>query len=287
MVADLRAGRVCHPSAVSAAPVSQIFLRRARLPQPVVDCTEIFNAQLSLGAINLYDDYPQVISPWDDAMLCYQNTFGNVVVMQVHRYDFDGTVPSRDKWRSNNSIDWTQIKWISETGIWVGGKDGDGKDALTFGPCHIFRHAINEDGSPGDVNWVDPSGKRIEWNAALVTLSGALNFLNATNVDIAEPSRPRPSRRRLERIGVRVQTIVVRPPGKRRIGTGAARPLDASEAVFSPIRGHWARYGVEGREGLLFGKYAGKFWIPARVRGVGGDDQSAYVLKPGRGTIRS
>jgi hypothetical protein len=32
------------------------------------------------------------------------------------------------------------------------------------------------------------------------------------------------------------------------------------------VRGHFATYGQDGR-GLLFGKYAGRYWIPQHARG--------------------
>lgn len=163
----------------------------------------------------------------------------------------------------------------------------------TSGPCHMFRHAIRADGAPEDINWMallDRSGKRYAhhegrdpntgiWDGALITTGAALNFLNASNISTAEPARPRATRRRIERTGVTVQAIVVRPPGKHRAKTGGTRPMEIGESVLSPVRGHWARYGVDGR-GLLFGKYAGKFWIPAHVRGAEESPQRDYVLKP-------
>jgi hypothetical protein len=42
-------------------------------------------------------------------------------------------------------------------------------------------------------------------------------------------------------------------------------------------------YGPEYDRGLLFGKYSGRFWVPAFARGVAGDAAPAqrdYVLKP-------
>jgi hypothetical protein len=47
------------------------------------------------------------------------------------------------------------------------------------------------------------------------------------------------------------------------------------------VVGHFARYGVDGR-GLLFGKYAGRFWIPQHARGKKelGVNVNDYDLKP-------
>lgn len=302
VVADIRAGRVKHPGAIDRPGIvtAAHLLARAQRPQPVVDCTAIFHMQQGLDEINLYDDHPQVTPPWDNALLCYVNTFGNVICLQVHRRDHDGSTISRNEWVTDNEVDWARVRWIAESAIWVGGKYGANLDLDTHGPCHLFRHAIYEDGTPGDINWVSLLDRvdkwqyqvtgedRLSvdseptWEAILITLGASLNFLNASNVDIAEPARPRAERRRIARTGVTVQTIVVRPPGKRRASSTAVRPLDASETVLGPVRGHWARYGPEHGRGLLFGKYAGKFWITAHVRGAGDepDEPRNYVLKP-------
>lgn len=297
LVADIRAGRVNDPASGVAGRgrLRDLLLARVQRPQPVVDCTAIFQAQQALDEIRLYDDHPAITPPWGDALLCYVNSFGNVIGLQVHRRDWDGSAPAREDWFTENEVAWSRVRWIAETTVWAGGRSGDGKYLPTSGPCHMFRHAIRDDGAPEDINWLallappGRHGQRAElgdpnqgtWDAAMVTLGAALNFLNASNVGIAEPQRPRPIRRRQARTGVTVQAIVVRPPGKRRAASSAPRPIEPGEQVFSPVRGHWARYGVEGREGLLFGKYAGKFWVPAHARGQGEAEPRDYVLKPG------
>lgn len=298
VVADIRAGHTNHPAAVDrfGVQISTILLKRAQQPQPVVDCTAIFNSQRALSGVALYDDHPSIVPPWEDALLCYVNTFGNVLAMQVHRKDHDGFAPSRADWYTENEVDWSRVRWIAETAIWVGGTSGDGVVLPTSGPCHMFRHAIHDDGSPADINWMALMAKRGQraersrmedanqatWDAALITLGGSLNFLGASNVDIAEPSRPRPLRRRIARTGVQVQTIVVRPPGKRRAKSAEARPIDAMETVLSPVRGHWSHYGEQYNRGLLFGKYSGKFWVPAHARGGAEPAEPRdYLLKPG------
>lgn len=298
LVGDIRAGRVNHPGAFDAegGRASKHYLQRAQLPQPVVDCTAIYDAYLkSDRGVSLYDDHPSMTPPWADALLCYVNRFGNVNALQVHRRDWDGSTPNVRDWFTQNEVDWPRVRWIAETAIWIGGRTGDGKYMPTSGPCHLLRHAINDDGSLADLNWValmrrrGPSGDAHEvgdphtdaWDTATVMVGATLNFLGASNVEVAEPDRPRPTRRRLARTGVTVQTIVVRPPGKRRAASSTPRPIEAGEQVFSPVRGHWAKYGIDGR-GLLFGKLSGKYWISAHVRGQEDAEPRDYVLQPGR-----
>ncbi len=300
VVADIRAGRVQHPAAFDEPGIvmSLRMLELAQRPQPVVDCTAVFHAQRQRSKVDLYGDYPSIVPPWEDALFCYENTYGNVMVLQVHRKDHDGSVMPAEDWFTQNEVNWSSVRWLVATAIWIGGKSGDGRPLPTSGPCHMFRHAVRDDGAIEDINWIallDRTGKQLSsrrtvdvagadatWEAPMVTVTAALNFLGASNVDIAEPSRPRPQRRRLERIGVQVQTIVVRPPGKHRAKSAAARPIGADEALLSPVRGHWARYGERYNRGKLFGKYEGKFWISGHVRGAGEVEPRDYVLKPGR-----
>jgi hypothetical protein len=297
VVADIRAGRVDHPAGFDATGrrISKVYLERAQLPQPVVDCTAIYDSYISTDkGVSLYDDHPSIVPPWTDSLLCWVNQYGNVTSLQTHRSDWDGSTPSREDWYTQNEVDWPRVRWIAEASIWVGGRSGDGRYMPTSGPCHLLRHAIHDDGSVADINWVALMHKRGlqgegydlgdphtgVWDTATVMVGAVLNFLGASNVEVAEPQRARPIRRRLARTGVAVQTIVVRPPGKRRAASAEARPIEAGEQVFSPVRGHWARYGVDGR-GLLFGRYSGKFWISAHVRGQDEGEPRDYVLSPG------
>jgi hypothetical protein len=304
VVADLRAGRVYMPAAIDSTGVflSKRCLARAQLQQPVVDCTSIFNRFTRGGPVSLFEDHPEITPPWPDALLAFANHFGNAIVLQVHSYEWDGRAPAPNDWYTDEDINWPRVRWIAETSIFAGGGTTNSNQPLgTVGPCHLLRHAIRDDGGPEDINWValmaehgrrgtaeesdDPN--KDTWMAATATLGASLNFLNCANVEVAEPRRPRPQRRRLERTGVTVQTIVVRPPGKRSNHTNSseARPMDALDTPISPVRGHAARYGPKYDRGLLFGKHEGKFWIPGHVRNARNvsNDQTPvrdYTLKP-------
>lgn len=296
VVADIRANRVKRPVGVPDV-IRDPLLAAAKLAQPVVDCTAIFRMQFATPRIDLYGDNPSITPPWKDALFGFVNSHNNTIVAQVHRDDWDGSTIDNESWNSCNDVDWSRVRWIATSTIWVGGQSGDGRLMPTTGPCYIIRYAIRDDGTPEDINWVEllPTSdcRSVQeaaaglWDATVVTLTASLNYLNCSNVDIAEPSRPRPERRRIARTGVRVQTIVVRPPGRRRADDGYARPIEAIETPLTSIRGHFAHYGVNGREGLLFGKYRGKFWVPAHARGGAGGGEPeprAYKLDPGGAT---
>jgi hypothetical protein len=280
VVADIRAGRVRHQ--VADPVVNAFLLARARQPQPVVDATAIYRSLLDRATgdgINMYDDFPSVASPWDDALVCYINDHGNVLTLQVHSEPWT----SDRRWDTANPVDWDRVRWLVETSLWIGGRDGTGKPIRTQGPVHLLQHAVYADGQPADMHWVALLGRHDEetWQMPLAVLNATLNFLACSNVEVAEPVRPFPVRRRLRRTRVQVQTIVVRPPGKRRAGNGA-RPVDALDTPLTSVRGHFARYGEAYGRGRLFGKHEGKFWVPAFARGSanGGNGQRDYVLKP-------
>ena len=174
---------------------------------------------------------------------------------------------------ADHTIDWDRVRWIYGVRVYVGGMGFDHdthvhRQVETTGPIMLWRVAVYEDGEPADMHWTQlvteiPFSK---FNNALGVLTETINMLNCVNVQLAFPSRSmsRPQRRRLERLGVRFSEIHVLPTSKSYRGKGQA--LADMEMPIHGVRGHYSTYGAEGR-GLLFGKYAGRFWIPPHVRG--------------------
>jgi hypothetical protein len=80
--------------------------------------------------------------------------------------------------------------------------------------------------------------------------------------------------------GYRYHTLVVRPPG-------AKSDADAQDIGLMPrhvCRGHFAEYGPQFNKGLLFGKYAGRYYIPPHLKGdvKNGITEKDYQIPPGR-----
>jgi hypothetical protein len=279
VVADIRAKRVRRHSDPA---ITALLLDRAVEPQPVVDATAIYASLMDRAVtvgVNMYEDFPSTVSPWEEALVAYVNSHGSVMVLQVHQESWDESL----RWETDNPVDWDRVRWLVESSLWVGGKDGTGKAVATQGPVRLLRHAVYGDGSPADMHWVSLTGggdNPSVWEMPTVVLNASLNFLACKNVEVAEPKRPFPVRQRLRKTRVQVQTIVVRPPGKRHLSAKGVRVVDALDTPLTSVRGHFAQYGIGGR-GLLFGKLAGKFWIPAHVRGQGDSEVKDYVLKPG------
>jgi hypothetical protein len=285
VVAEIRAGRAQHHRALSP-DVAAILLDRARTVQPVVDATAIYKGLVERSAtvgINLYDDFPSVVSPWDEVMIAYVNRHGNVMVMQAHSEPWRAEL----RWDTPNDVDWDRVRWIVEASVWVGGHDGTGRLLKPRGPVRLMQHAVYDDGAPADMHWVamiPGDGENPDvWEMPTAVFNAAFNFLSCSNVEIAEPIRPFPVRKRLRQTGVTVQTIVIRPPGRRTAAAGSrdARRVDELDAPLTHVRGGFKHYGARYDRGKLFGKLEGKFWVAAHARGKTGEGVVRdYVLHP-------
>lgn len=65
--------------------------------------------------------------------------------------------------------------------------------------------------------------------------------------------------------GYRYHVLTVRPPGAK---AGDKREVEISgQTPLHLCRGHFSEYGPEYGKGLLFGKYAGRFYIPPHIKG--------------------
>lgn len=284
VVADVRAGRaVPH---LAELELAELLLARAREKQPTVDVTAVYQSMVERATgpgIRIYDDFPMVMSPWPAATIGYVNQHGNVLVMQTHAGPWSPAM----RWKTNNPVDWDRVKWWVEASMWVGGRDQTGRAVETHGPVRLLQNAVYDDGGAADLRWVSLVSRKTDdpatWEIPTAVLSATFNFLSCSNVEIAEPVRAFPVRQRLRKTRVEVQTIVVRPAGKRSVSRsdGAVRAFDALDTPLTSVRGSFGRYGPKFGRGLLFGRHEGQFWRPAHARGAGdGAVQKDYVLRP-------
>lgn len=275
VINDLRQGHVRYTLPDRA--LNRTATERIQQAQTVVDATPIYRSLLAKDQpIDLYGDHPCIAPPWDDAAICYVNDHGNAIVMQVSARHW----PPALRWDTPNEVAWDELRWLLDAFIWVGGRSDTLGEFPTTGPCHLMRYAVMPDGEPADLHYVHlmPDYPLDMWEMAQCTLLAALNFLACKNVDIAEPRRPRPERRRLARLDVRVHTLVVRPVGRQRTRGGAATADDT--APLHSVRGHFASYGPEYGKGKLFGRLSGRFWVPGHARGSAehGEVRKDYLL---------
>jgi hypothetical protein len=271
-VADLRAGHVLHVEDRYTGNAKA--LAGARTPQPVVDITAIDRSLGEAPDYHPYEDFPHRVSPWPDAIYARSSNHG-VTLMQVHQSEKPGWEP----WDTPNCVDWGRVRWATEVHIWVRAKSPSGVLLRQMlGPAFLYEHAIFEDGTPADIHWtaIASGADGNSFARSEMALAASLNFLGCSNVETAEPTRPYPVRRRMRKTRVQVQEIVVRPPGKRTRTANTGRQTDTLDTPLASVRGHFAQYGPQYGNGLLFGKYAGRFWRPARAVGT----PRNYTLRP-------
>jgi hypothetical protein len=301
VAADLRAGR-----AVNALPDDPKLYGVARAAAvragTVVDATAIYESLASHPRdIYLYEDHPCIAPPWENALLCYLNEHGNVVAMALEATELRDRDPE-PQWKSDDllgpsgeavehEVDWARVRWRLDVTVWIGGRSGDGRFIPTHGPRHLWRLAVYDGGEPADINWLvlqapQPgddtaviTSAHNSWGMALLVLLESLNFMGCRNVALVEPQRPRPERRRLARLGVSVHTINVFPVGRSTRSSG--KPTGEGVPLTSVV-GHFSHYGSQYGRGLLFGRIAGKFWIPQHARGDAslGVSEADYRLVP-------
>jgi len=176
----------------------------------------------------------------------------------------------------DHDLNWDEVKWMTVTSLYLFPDD----EAAAIGPAISWRFAISEDGTPLDVHWVNgaPHMHPRKWDNAMVVVAKAITWMNCRNIELVEPTRPRPEQRRMARYSdVKVKELHIHPVGKTyrydsntKVGGGV--PLHS-------VRGHLARYGIDGRK-KLFGRITGTFWIPAHARGsaVYGEHETTRTL---------
>ncbi len=266
VIADIRDGNV-----VNTLPhdkdLYDACLANAQLGT-VVDATAIYADLVARDdPVWIYEDHSCIAPPWINARFAYRNEHGNVIVMAASADERPLWIERKPAWKEDqHPVDWTSVRWTITTTVWIGGRSREVGGAFpTAGPVHLWRFAVADDGQPLDLNWVHLLDEypMQQWDMAHLTLLGALNFCACSNVEIVEPDRPRAERRRIERTGIRVHTLNVFPAGKRTRGS-KGEPVGGTP--LHSVRGHFATYGSGGR-GLLFGRHAGRFWVPAHARG--------------------
>jgi hypothetical protein len=242
----------------------------------VVDATAIYNAGIDRGqVVDVYDDHPCIAPPWPEAAVSFVSHLGTAFVIHavsIERRPEDGMpidpwhigkVIPREPCRQH-TIDEDEVHWRTWAFMWLGGEES-GVRIPTMGPVHAWELDVYADGRPADIRTVDINPD-YPFETALVTLLGTLNFMSCSNVELVEPQRPRPERRRLEAFGVRVKTLHVYPVSRRARSGGMSREVGASP--LTSVRGSFHHYGPRYGRGLLFGKYdAGKVWVPSHARG--------------------
>lgn len=153
------------------------------------------------------------------------------------------------------------------------------------GPIAEFRQVISEQGEPFDEGEVVIDGSIAEsmsrfdqpgepfGQAAVNALSPvffpvrlAISFMHCKNVKVEEQLPSRQIRRAAERKGDPIERYIVLDimPMREVLRTEGRSESVGLQRALHICRGHFSTYT---EERPLFGKYAGRFWIPSHVRG--------------------
>lgn len=251
----------------------------------IVNVTNIFDRMADVPDWRSMVTSYVVAPPWENAAFGYAVENCTVIgLIESAKISSKEELPQIDREGEPEPIDLDKVHWVLTIGGYAYGK---GKTSAqhynVYGPFSFWRVYVDKEGKCLGTRLHHPHKaefeETIEWSL-LYTVFESLNFLNCRNVDIVEPTRDRAERKRLARLNVNVNEIVVYPKGKSTKKTDS-KSVNPIEIPLTSVRGHFAEYGQNGK-GLLFGKYAGRFWIPQHARGDAayGESRHTYTLEP-------
>lgn len=257
----------------------------AAIDAPVVDVTAVFDQIMAdHRQVDLYADH-KAAPPWVTALLSYVNEHGNVHILHLLSVDKEDSEDweGLNRWETENPVDWDRVRWVLDVSLFIGGRGKNNTVYVeTVGPMYAWQIAVYPDGALADIHWFEMfkhgNGADIHTNPMLVLLR-TLDMLNSVNVHVCEPDRPRAQARRLERTGIRISEIHIRPLSRSYKGKGT--PLSADLPLHG-VRGHPVLFGPKYGRGLLFGKYEGRYWVRPHQRGNpgSGTSEQRYVVEP-------
>ena len=171
----------------------------------------------------------------------------------------------------------------NSTAFWVG-QDGEAYSVMVRYQAspESWQKAISD----GRLNPELAYKKAVSQFADFLPLLYAINWLHNKRTVLSTVQHSRQMRRAAQRNGQTPpdqKTIVVKDFVTIMQGARKSQAQGNSHPLGETI-GHWRRYGVDGRQGLLFGKYRGTFFVPSFLRGnpdKGATDHD-YVLKVGQ-----
>ncbi len=268
VIAEIAAGKVLDVGRGGPARWRDSSLVRDAI---VIDVRGVYSHWMANdGGSYMYEDH-HVAPPWQNAMLVYANSVMNVLAMHMISWDIESEGEWERQWQPEHGdhvIEWDRVRWVISATVFSGGQHSSGIRVPTAGPMVWWRIAVYPDGEIADIHWtlLAKDMDVHDFDNALMTTLATLDLCNCVNVHVAEPTRsvPRAQRRRIARTGVRFSEIHIRPQSVSYRGKGPGVPF--ADMPFHGVRGHFSEYGVNGK-GLLFGKLAGRFWIPPHVRG--------------------
>jgi len=134
--------------------------------------------------------------------------------------------------------------------------------------CSVQEYAILREKLLRAESELDTSLEKLTVIFAGVLLT-CLSLLSCKNIELSAKTLDEKTIRRAAKRTMRdasyfrYHTLVVKPPGAKSTSPG----VEIDVMPFHKCRGHFAEYGPEFNKGLLFGKYAGRFYMSPCVKG--------------------
>jgi hypothetical protein len=181
----------------------------------VIDATQMYHQIMDDNKeIDLYYDH-RMMPIWPRALVAYKNEHGNIMVSEISLMD------DVRPYETINPVDWDRVKWQFMILLWAGGRSGEGHYIRTTGPLHMWTVCVYEEGEIADIKWgamvMDGEfamGPEERWmNAMLVNLR-TYTLAGCSNVELVEPQRPKPQRKRISRTGMTIKEIVIKATSK-------------------------------------------------------------------------
>lgn len=268
-LADLRQRRHQRTAPTDGWPLETLAMGDDRTP--VVDLTPVLR---TFNAGDWFEPYTVTVMPvWSSAIVGYDEATGGDPDSNVRAVlGLAHCVPADDvgedvRWTSlsgDHQLDWANVAHVHRLLPYV----FSDISPRGRGPVCVIQVAANAAGEVLDVTWNDMEpGAHDRWQNIWTVWMMTLDLLACRNVELREPRRDRATRRRIQRAlpdaRVTEMTITRSASWSRGDGKGGV-PIDARP--LHTVRGHAVEYGVNGK-GLLFGRWAGRFWVPQHARG--------------------
>lgn len=168
-----------------------------------------------------------------------------------------------------------RMYWVGQDGMVYGLTAG-----YRYGDADAWQDALKTKGGTDIVN-----KKLLNQFSLYFPLLYAVNSLHNKRTVVVQNQPSRQVRRAAQRSGKQTpdqRTIVIKDFVQIMQGARKAQS-EGHQYPLCEVIGHYVNYGVNGRTGLLFGKYRGTFFVPSFLKGnpnVGATDHD-YVLKAG------
>lgn len=242
--------------------------REYAIHAPVFEVTNV-HEYVKQREIKIYEDWPCLMLPLDIMWMEYRrsdNSTPSRVGVLLTR--LDQRVEDDRLWQFPNTRH-TAKHCVNAMAYFT-------QQDRVVGPVALWDVALDEHGAPVEFAYKHMSINGYDSNAfmlgKLAAFFQALAFMHCKNAQMQQEQPPEKlSRKWQKKTGqplVKWNTLTIQPLKETLARESRNTRTTGINSSAHIARGHFAEYGEEFGKGKLFGKYEGRFWIPAHVRGA-------------------